>query len=515
MARKNNKIIKNKTKRKTKRKIKTKNKLRGGMIRKNHEHANNFQALVAMMQNPSAKLIEIAGSSLKGFVFSLEIDPIPGNEEFLGVNEEEGAFTKPIYSVAIKFCIISDYQHKLRDLVLDRESYDKDSVSFDDFENEAKMQQKIYLETLYPRGKYICPAVIDFAVFDSINAANFLEKLGSLIENRVSNQTFWQWMRGENLSQKRPDTQTMIDYLLRTINQNKTMKLGCIIMQHVDSSYVELGDLIKIIKPQYSPEVVEQIYLKSCSYGIALLLVMVVKCKIIPLDFHNGNLLTKLDGSKVLAIDFDRMLRISMVGDPIITENVIKKYFELSGGHHYYDDILYLFELNANSLWNTNKVKSTIHNILRIISCIDCAINFSKKQINFPQMISLLAQMYGYRFDKKGRQLDWNDWRTPPDWDFLGSKEYAVFFKKRVTQVIPIFQCLTEGSPGDPAFSYKRKREEEEEGEEEEGEEEGEDPLFDPDTISSGKKRLRNFPGGNGISKKNKRKINTSLKKYM
>ena len=80
------------------RKHNTRRKIKGGLKQKNPD-LTSWQCVYKMISNPGARLSKIAFSSLKGFIFRLDVPPSPENSEFLGLNDAGTDFTKPIYSL--------------------------------------------------------------------------------------------------------------------------------------------------------------------------------------------------------------------------------------------------------------------------------------------------------------------------------------------------------------------------------------------------------------------------------
>jgi len=489
MAKQNKRVGKNKTKK----------RIKGGMKRINAALKNNFEAILAMMRKPGARLTKISGSSLKGFIFKLDVPPVQENAEFLGVNENGTAFTRPIYSLVFKFCVVSPpgtnvAGTKLPPLTLSNgEAKDKETEFLEGFADEAKMQQEIFLSTVTPIGKYICPAIVDFAYFTSADAAIFLNELKGLTPGApasapappvVARRTTpgVSLLRGRSdrrrVGFQEPvridDATIMLDYLLANVTGRK--QLGLITMELASSDYGELEDqreraihaeegLSDIEHYGLTPEQVElsrmqiAVYNSSSAYTIALLLIEALKCKKFPWDCHTGNALAKSDGLKALLIDFGRTLAYYLAAggddrkyypypiaseDGAIDEDIIRVYNQTSGSD-YLTDVKAILALDVTSLFVSRTdpvdvVVSRVNNILRFMSCIDYAINstFFELDDQSPQMIDLLVTMYGPDLTR-----DWYTPETKPNWASLGSSD---FFRGRVLEVLPIFLHLAEGS---------------------------------------------------------------------
>jgi len=368
-------------------KNRTKRKIKGGMKRINPSLRSNFDAILEMIRTPGARLTKVSGTSLKGFLFKLEIPPVRGTEQFLGVNPEGTDFSVAVYSLVFKFCVASEEVEELEPLVLKKEKdpIRKETELLRGFYEEAKTQQEIFRYTLQPSGKNICPAIVDFSFFDSSSANVFLQSLIPLAPaGPVPEQSLLSTLKKrvgfrEPLPQK-DDALTMLEYLLRNVVRDK--HLGLIIMELVDRDYGQLEtqlddareaqDILETRDDLSSADLsgferVLDIYDDSCRKAAALLLVQAIKCNKFPIDCHFGNILANSDGSKALLIDFGRILsyinlRTKEVNlepfpqgisgmsprDEIVA--VITRYNEVSKSD-YYEDIEEILSFDPTDLW--------------------------------------------------------------------------------------------------------------------------------------------------------------------
>jgi hypothetical protein len=376
-------------KRKTKNKInktqKNKKKYRGGIKQKNAE-LTSFQAIYKMINNPTAFISKLAYSSLKGFLFKLDVDPNPENSEFFRLNDSNTAFTVPVYSLVFK-CAIVDVNETIltTPLKIKDKKYIKSTESIHDFSEEAKSQQDIYIETIASSGKPICLAVIDYSYFDIPSANKFLDLLlrkGSYDAKAVQ----------------------MLTYIKNNLSGDR--QLGMISMELADSNFVELVSL-----QEDASAIVA--YNTSLNMAIAEILILFIKTRIINCDLHVGNVMTKDDGSRAFLIDFGRTLNFNK-GNP--ENNVIKKYNAVrkSNFKKDYDEIknIDITDLYVSSTNPLSNVITNMSNILKFIAYTDYAFNtsnFDMTGMDRPQMISFLQYLYGDTFS--------DDWaNTPPDW---------------------------------------------------------------------------------------------------
>ena len=156
------------------------NKMNGGLKQKN-TGITSWQAVYNMINVPGALLNVITCSSLKGFIFKLTIPSNPEYSEFLGINSNKKAMNTPVYSLVLKFAIITpNGDDLLPSLDLNGEKHDKATESLIDFQREAINQQQIYIDTLSPLGKPITISVVDFSYFNSDACKLLLRKLMTL-----------------------------------------------------------------------------------------------------------------------------------------------------------------------------------------------------------------------------------------------------------------------------------------------------------------------------------------------
>ena len=150
-------------------------KISGGVKQENLS-ISSFAAVFIMICEVGAKITLISYSSLKGFVFRLDI-PNPANTQFFTLNSNKTAFTEPVVSLILKIEILSDIEERLSPLTIGRLNYNKLTDKTTDFHNEAKTQQDIYRNTVWPNGLPITLSVADFSYFDINNSYILLDKL--------------------------------------------------------------------------------------------------------------------------------------------------------------------------------------------------------------------------------------------------------------------------------------------------------------------------------------------------
>jgi len=378
--------------RKTTRKHNTRRKIKGGLKQKNPD-LTSWQCVYKMISNPGARLSKIAFSSLKGFIFRLDVPPSPENSEFFGLNERGTDFTKPIYSLIFKFAIIGEDvdDSDLPNLVIPGDKTDngtplprgrsKETEDLTSFKIEADIQQKIYSATVTPTAKPISLAVVDFSTFNKAASDVLLREL---------------------LPKSGSDTASrMLNYLITNVTPGRT--LGLMTMELANADFRELGDVEN-----------DEAYYADCNYGLAQLFILFAKLKTINYDCHMGNILGSTippaagggSDERAVLIDFGRTLNLTNPRPfPSNAGEVIEKYNVFSGSNFQRD----LAEVIGYSITDFYVSRDTpedvvidrMQKVIKFISYLDYATNtvyFDMDPANGldrPQLITLLDFIYG------------------------------------------------------------------------------------------------------------------------
>jgi hypothetical protein len=143
-----------------------------GGAKSRYPDKKGFQAVYDMLASPSSTLSILTTSSLKGFMLKLD------------VIEEEAAYktdnNTPITSYILKFVVISNGNRVER-----LENYNnktKESEKHDDFIEEAKLQQSIWMSSIQQIQHEICPSVANLAIFDNNGARILLDDLFNMYD---------------------------------------------------------------------------------------------------------------------------------------------------------------------------------------------------------------------------------------------------------------------------------------------------------------------------------------------
>ena len=398
----------------------TKRKVKGGLKQKNPE-LTSWQAVYKMISNPASTLTKIAYSSLKGFIFKLDVPPSPENSEFFGLNSSGTDFNVPIYSLIFKFAIISkNGDEELPEFSFPGELYDdgtqayynKATENLNDFKIESNIQQSIYLKTINPSGKPICLAVADFSYFNRASAGTLLGQLRAKFGNS-------------------PKVMRMLEYL--SANVTGTNQLGMITMELANSDFKELSDLKSNVA----------VFKSDCNSALAQILILFLKLKILNYDSHAGNVLGKEDGTKTFLIDFGRTLNFTN-RNPFPSEGseIVQQYNAITK-RNYATDSAEVLSFGVTDLYvggrtTEDEVIDRMQKIVKFMAYIDYCTNttyFDMSTMDRAQLITFLRYLYGPEYSDKWSQ-------KPPNFTLTPNARAAY------ASLIPTIRSLTEAPMG-------------------------------------------------------------------
>lgn len=290
------KIKKQKTKKQKSRNKKQMRKFSGG-VRQIDLSVSSFFAVLLMICARGATLTLISYSSLKGFVFRLVI-PTHLYSQFFTLNPQKTAFNKPVVTLILKFEILSRDEEGLSPLIVNGKSYTKVTDRIIDFHNEAKTQQNIYKDTLWPNGHPTTLSVADFSYFDIADANILLEKLHGIAD---------------------PSSKVILEYLHVELVSNVSMahygynvyprQLGMIAMEEASEGFMTIA---QIVQSNGNREALKF----DCLYAFAENIILFVKLKLLNYDCNRSNVMgnpTDIDVNtldRAELIDFGRILNI-------------------------------------------------------------------------------------------------------------------------------------------------------------------------------------------------------------
>jgi hypothetical protein len=424
---------------KTTRKHNTRRKIKGGLKQKN-PNLTSWQCVYKMISNPGARLSKIAFSSLKGFIFRLDVPPSPENSEFFGLNEKGTDFTKPIYSLIFKFAVIGEDKEdeELPNLVIPGDKNDKGQLLPDgreketedltSFKIEADIQQQIYAATVTPTAKPISLAVVDFSIFNKAASDKLLRELLPKSDSNTASH--------------------MLNYLITNVTPERN--LGLMTMELANPDFRELGTIED-----------DDAYYANCKYGLAQLFVLFLKLKTINYDCHMGNILGSTlppaagggINERAVLIDFGRTLNLTKPRPfPSNAGEIMEKYNVFSGSN-FQRDLAEVLSYNITDFYVSRDTPESLvidrmQKVIKFISYLDYATNTTyfnmSPAIGFdrPQLITLLDYIYGDGVISRGWIASTPD-RVRPGFE-MNRQARATY-----ASLIPLIRAITEAPMGD------------------------------------------------------------------
>jgi len=253
--------------------------LEGGAILKNPS-ITRCQAIVNMILDPSSEVNLLTYSSLKGFIFTLNV------RDTTKILFRNMKYTREpdIQKYIIKVVLITkDGDDDLPDL----KSIEKQTESMVSFYTEAKLQSRIWeLSTLSKKPNF-SPSVVDFSLFKQKKGAEFI----NLLKTKISPGSIGM---------------EVIDYLIPLVAKKK-YTLGILVMPCLMNS---------LQMSEYTPAManLNELYINSLAKVISLYLFN----GLIHYDLHTGNILVKRNDDGTLSpfvIDFGRASQVDLM-DP-------------------------------------------------------------------------------------------------------------------------------------------------------------------------------------------------------
>jgi len=270
-----------------------------GGLKLKHNEKVGFEPIIDMINSSDSELKVLTYSSLKGFMFILNV--LPHYSEYLDLNDNFSTFNKPVTSYILKFVVMTEYGDvKLPPYY----GHDKESESTQGFLDEAKLQQDIWEKSITGGRQPICPSVANISLFDNDNAKEIL----NLCLLKVTEYDY--------------DEIDLLFYLIELIKNNPDYEIGIMTMPTINKSKT-LSDFMKNGPDQ---ELIDQ----AIGYAIYQLIRLYIQIKVMHFDLHSGNVLVATDNGniKCFIIDFGRASKIE--NDEV--EGLYSEFFLLIDG---------------------------------------------------------------------------------------------------------------------------------------------------------------------------------------
>ena len=253
-----------------------------GGLKKKDSTKTGFQPIVDMINSSSGQLTLLTYASLKGFMIQLDVNE--EDSEYFGLKNKK--FTKPITSYILKFAVITPYNDKGLDSF---KNVKKASESPSSYYEEAKLQQKIWINSIIGGKQQICPPVADFFLFDTDNSKNlcifFQSKTNGIVKE-------------------------IFDYFEQTIDTIPDSGLGVIIMPNLEKSTTFSNFLRLPDGTDFNGVTIDQ-ELKNDAFAnvTAQVIRLFIDIGVIHFDLHGKNALVFVNSNNTISsviIDFGR-----------------------------------------------------------------------------------------------------------------------------------------------------------------------------------------------------------------
>ena len=275
------------------------------------KHETNFDPVISMLADPNSELDLITASSLKGFIFKLDVPP--GKSRYKEFTLTDDALVE-VTHFALKLVIISTDEKNLTKF----NGYKKQTDVAKLFIKEATVQQKIWKETYLTNGGEIAPSVGNVTFLEgNTDIIKFLD----LLLNSLA---------------KTPRVKATIEFLIKEyqIPANKDYQLGILLMKNYDQSRT-LNQCLE----DYKASKDRQTYL-TIRQNILIKVLRLALCGYIHLDLHAGNSLNTQSSSVI--IDYGRAVSITK-GDGNYDIGKYKKY--ISDNNKRFDIDTHIFQI--------------------------------------------------------------------------------------------------------------------------------------------------------------------------
>lgn len=247
------------------------------------EELTGFLPVQKMLNSENAELDLLTYNSLKGFMFTLKVDSEESRYNTLG---DSYLFDTPITNFILKIVVITP----LNNIILPKfEGIIKASESKESFFEEAKLQMKIWKNSILNGHTAICPSVANLSIFSETiflnNPTIFIDSLLDIPGIKKD---------------KKIGAINCLTYLKDFLLDNETIAptIGVMLMPNIENSFPFYSFIENIENPNVNRDFI-------ISYLSAQVVRLFLICKTIHFDLHEYNSLVKND-NELIIIDFGR-----------------------------------------------------------------------------------------------------------------------------------------------------------------------------------------------------------------
>jgi serine/threonine-protein kinase RIO1 len=269
-------------------------RLKGGGKKKNPAK-RGFQPVEDMMQSIGTDFRILTADSLFGFMVVMDVSP--ENSEYLGLTPGRKKMSNPITSYLLKLAVISDTSHYMQPAIRlpdGRPPFLKSSETASNLYKEAKIQQRLWIDSIIGGRIPVCPDVYAFSVDmgDSMfggehSTASFKSR------NEPKFSYCYDFLREKS----------RYKYTKHSASEPGPYAIGAIAMEYIPNSRI-LYDIL------HDRDLEDMAKNEACIFAGAQVLRLFLNHSILHHDLHCGNILVNEDGMAFI-IDFGMVLDIT------------------------------------------------------------------------------------------------------------------------------------------------------------------------------------------------------------
>ena len=262
-----------------------------GGAKKSNPEKTGFKPVEDMIKSIGTDFRILTADSLFGFMVVMDVSP--DNSEYLGLTSGRKKMSKPITTYLLKLAVISetaDYMEPAIRLPDGSPPFFKSSETASNLYKEAKIQQKLWLDSIIGGKIPVCPDVYAFSIDmgDSMfGGKNTTSSFKSKNELKFAN--CYDFLREKS----------RYKHTKHSASEPGPYAIGAIAMEYIPNSRI-LHDVINDRDESYINEV--------CVFAGAQVLRLFLKHSILHHDLHSGNIL--VNEGMAFIIDFGIVLDI-------------------------------------------------------------------------------------------------------------------------------------------------------------------------------------------------------------
>jgi hypothetical protein len=297
-----------------------------GGVKKRHPEKSGIEPIIHMLMKGKVKLL--SNSSLFGIIFQLSVDE--NDSEYMDV--QNGKFVIPVTDYVFKVACIGETEG-LSDGTInpyyDFDGVEKKVEAISSLLNEAKLQQKIWIDSIVGGRPPLCPSVVDVLFFSkeeetvSTNYSSYdNDSINQLVGTTQHNydeypgKPFLSLFFKNLTGQEKQSMKRIVNVFSSVFNKNTHLELGIIVMPMISNSSTLINYCFDTPNREFIPAV-------KAAF-VAKVIRLFIESGVVHLDLHGYNVLVyrNRDGLlDVVIIDFGKICYIeSGIPDMYLTK---------------------------------------------------------------------------------------------------------------------------------------------------------------------------------------------------